>query len=150
MSSDLTALRLVLTQHGYHVTKVRQNLLMVLVGQEPQTMATILQKSAGKIDRVSVYRNIDLFEKLGIVKRIYTGWKYKIELTDTFVPHHHHLSCTICGAVTDIEDEAHIDSFISAVAQKFGFTAQSHQFEIEGVCSSCNGAKTHEKDRLIV
>lgn len=135
--SDISALKTVLSEHGYHSTKAREATFGLLVSPEPQTMSAVLSKAQGKVDRVSVYRNIDLFEKLGIVKRIYTGWKYKLELTDAFLPHHHHLSCTQCGTIIDIEDESHIDSFIEEVAAKFGFTPLSHQFEIEGLCKVC-------------
>ena len=138
MSTDISSLKAVLSQHGYHSTKAREATFNLLLSPEPQTMNQVLQKAHGQVDRVSVYRNVDLFEKLGIVKRIYTGWKYKLELTDAFLPHHHHLNCSNCGMTIDIEDEDHIDSFIEQVAAKFGFTPVSHQFEIEGYCKRCS------------
>lgn len=135
---DTKLVQKLLTDNGYRVTQARQKTFELLVSPEPQSMRQILAKAHGSIDRVSVYRSVELFEKLGIVHRIYVGWKYKLELSDDFVSHHHHLSCLSCGKIIDIEDEKHIDEFIASVAKKFDFTPRRHQFEIDGYCASCS------------
>ena len=119
------------------MTAAREATFKLLISPEPQSISQILAKASGKVDRVSVYRNIEVFEKLGIVHRIYVGWKYKIELSDEFIAHHHHLSCLGCGKIIDIEDEKHIDDFIREVAEKFGFEPRRHQFEVDGYCVDC-------------
>lgn len=119
------------------MTDAREATFKLLISPEPQSISQILAKASGKVDRVSVYRNIEVFEKLGIVHRIYVGWKYKIELSDEFIAHHHHLSCLGCGKIIDIEDEKHIDDFIQEVAKKFGFEPRRHQFEVDGYCKDC-------------
>lgn len=143
MSSEyLIRFRETLAAHNYHITRAREATFGLLVGPEPQTIAEILAKANGSVDRVSVYRNIELFEKLGMVHRIYVGWKYKLELSDQFMAHHHHLSCLGCGSLIDIEDEKHIDTFITDITARYGFTPRRHQFEIDGYCLACNAAKT--------
>lgn len=92
----------------------------------------------GKLDRASLYRTIGLFEKLGVVQRIYIGWKYKVELSDIFTHHHHHISCTHCGRIVAITEEDDIEQLISNLAAKHGFTAQQHQLEIRGLCKTCS------------
>lgn len=128
----------ILTNNGYRVTQARETTFSLLQNPEPQTMGTIAANAKGRVDRVSVYRNIELFEKLGIVHRIYTGWKYKLELSDDFIAHHHHLSCLVCGKVIDIDDEKHIDDFIKNVAANVGFTPRRHTFEVDGYCINCS------------
>ena len=141
MATDqITLFKNILSENGYHITKARQAAFSLLVSPEPQSIREILDKSKGNVDRVSMYRNIELFEKLGIVRRIYIGWKYKLELSDAFVSHHHHLSCLRCGAITDIGDEKHIDEFIQHLAKEFNFTVRGHQFEIDGYCTACQPA----------
>lgn len=135
---SLAALKAILVQHGNHLTKARETTFKLLVSAEPQSMREIMQKAEGKVDRVSVYRNVALFEKLGIVRRIYVGWKYKLELSDQFMEHHHHLSCLSCGKIIDIEDEKHINEFINQVSEKFNFSPRHHQFEIDGYCKDCS------------
>jgi Fe2+ or Zn2+ uptake regulation protein len=127
----------ILTDNGYHVTKAREATFGLLQSPSPLSVREILDKSAGTVDRVSIYRNLELFEKLGIVHRIHVGWKYKLELSDSFVAHHHHLSCLTCGKTIDIQDEKHIDEFIREIAAASGFTPRRHQFEIDGYCREC-------------
>jgi Fur family ferric uptake transcriptional regulator len=140
-SDDITQLKQVLTDNSFHVTKAREATFKLLVSTEPQTISQILTKAKGSVDRVSIYRNIELFEKIGIVHRIYVGWKYKLELSDQFVAHHHHLSCLSCGKIIDIEDEKHIDVFIHKVSDKYGFKPRRHQFEVDGYCKDCQKIK---------
>lgn len=136
-TDDLVLFKKTLADNGYQVTKAREATFKLLVSPEPLSMSEILEKADGSVDRVSVYRNIDVFEKIGLVHRIYIGWKYKLELSDKFVGHHHHLSCLKCGKVIDIEDEKHIDDFIHEIANKFGFQPRRHQFEVDGYCKDC-------------
>lgn len=135
---DLQQFQKILTDNKYRHTKSREDIFALLMSPEPQSVRDLLEKSKGSVDRVSLYRNLELFEKLGIVHRIYIGWKYKLELSDQFVSHHHHLSCLKCGNVIDIEDEKHIDEFITQISSKFDFVPRRHQFEIDGYCKNCS------------
>ena len=135
--SETILLQNVLAGRGYSMTHARQMVFDLLNTPEPQSMAELTKKAAGKLDRASVYRNIALFEELGIVHRIYIGWKYKLELSDDFLAHHHHLSCLKCGKVIDIHDDALVDEFIKKVTQQFGFIPKRHQLEVDGVCAAC-------------
>jgi Fur family ferric uptake transcriptional regulator len=143
MSTEhITQLKTVLAANNYHVTKAREATFRLLISPEPQTMSEILLKAKGTVDRVSVYRNIELFEQLGIAHRIYVGWKYKLELSDQFMAHHHHMSCLLCGKVIDIDDEKHIDDFIGEITRRYGFKPRRHQFEIDGYCMKCQSSKS--------
>lgn len=136
-TDELMLFRQTLANNNYQVTRAREATFKLLISPQPQTMHDVLSKAQGTVDRVSVYRNIDVFEKIGLVHRVYIGWKYKLELSDEFTGHHHHLSCLKCGKVIDIEDEKHIDEFIDEVAKKAGFQPHRHQFEIDGYCRDC-------------
>ncbi len=135
-TGNITKFKKTLTDNNYHVTKAREATFKLLIHSEPQTMAEILARAVG-VDRVSIYRNVELFEKLGIVHRVYVGWKYKLELSDKFIAHHHHISCLKCGLLMDIKDEKEIANFITAVSAKFDLEPIRHQFEIEGLCAEC-------------
>jgi Fur family transcriptional regulator, ferric uptake regulator len=124
-----------LKREGHSFTQTRQRIFHTLMGQEPISMAQLTGRVRG-VDRASVYRTIDLFERLGIVQRLYSGWKYKLELTDKFAPHHHHLTCTNCGR-TIVLSEHELERFIEQLAHKHGFTPVGHQIEIQGLCTMC-------------
>jgi Fur family transcriptional regulator, ferric uptake regulator len=140
MSSPKETFNLILKQQHQSVTKPRVAVFEALLGQEPMSMHELVER-VGDVDRASVYRAIDLFEKLGIVQRLNTGWKYKIELTDAFTEHHHHLTCTNCGRTIAL-NEAHLERFIEDIASKHDFVVTAHQIEIQGLCPVCQKTVT--------
>jgi Fur family ferric uptake transcriptional regulator len=120
---------------GYSLTQARLTVFGALEGQEPLSMHQLVER-VDSIDRASVYRAIELFERLGIVQRLNTGWKYKIELTDKFSAHHHHVTCTHCGKTVALE-ESELETSIDVLARRHGFIPEAHQIEIQGICQSC-------------
>lgn len=130
-------------QAGYSVTRARLAVFGALVGQEPLSMPELVGR-VREVDRASVYRAIDLFERLGIVQRLSSGWKYKLELTDKFTEHHHHLTCTNCGRTVPLS-EHEFERFIDQTARLHGFTPTAHQIEIQGLCESCQRARESSK-----
>jgi Fur family ferric uptake transcriptional regulator len=74
---------------------------------------------------------------LGIVQRLQIGWKYKLELSDSFHEHHHHLTCSRCGQVTPFEENVAIENKLEELAKKEKFTMTGHQLEIQGICQKC-------------
>lgn len=89
------------------------------------------------MDRASIYRTVALFEELGIVVRVQQGWKYKIELSDIFSPHHHHISCTNCGRILSFNEPEGLEDLLNEIAVTGGFTHQFHSLEISGLCPEC-------------
>lgn len=125
----------ILKEQGQSITAARLQVFRTLLGQEPLSMHELVQRT-GNVDRASVYRAVGLFERLGIVQRLNTGWKYKIELTDRFSEHHHHLTCTNCGKTVDM-NESELETLISKLAKHHNFAPSAHQIEIQGLCSDC-------------
>src|SRR5690349_2357098 len=109
----------ILKASGQSVTKSRVAIFEALLGQEPMDMHNLVGK-VSSVDRASVYRSVELFERLGIVQRLHTGWKYKLELSDKFNDHHHHLTCTQCGRTTAM-NEGELEMIIRKIAAHHGF-----------------------------
>ena len=137
MSRELETLAEQLKAGGYSLTTARKSIFLCLIGTEPQTMSEIAKAVSGSVDRASVYRTVALFEQLGIVQRLQLGWKYKIELSDSFTAHHHHISCVKCGKVQSFEESTVIAFELKQLASEAGFTETGHQLELRGICSSC-------------
>jgi Fe2+ or Zn2+ uptake regulation protein len=133
-------LRQTLNSHGLLVSRARVILFELLLNHEPQTIAELAKRSRGEIDRATIYRNVALFEQLGIVQRLYIGWKYKLELTDKFAEHHHHLACSNCGKLIPITEEAALANFIKQISTAHHFRAQTHQLEVQGLCQTCQAS----------
>ncbi|HEY8999513.1 MAG TPA: Fur family transcriptional regulator [Candidatus Saccharimonadales bacterium] len=139
MSSSQDVFEELLKQNGQSRTKARQAVFEALKANDaPLAMRELVAKSKA-IDRASVYRAVELFESLNIVQRIYTGWKYKIELSDRFTAHHHHLTCAQCGKSVAINEDE-LERFIEDVAARHHFKTNAHQIEIQGVCADCQTA----------
>ena len=134
---DKAHLQRILKENNYSMTHARLFVCELLWHQEPQSMHDLAERIRGRIDRASLYRTIDLFEKLGLVHRIYIGWKYKVELSDIFRHHHHHISCSSCGKIVAITEEQQIERLLAELASRYGFVAQGHQLEIQGLCAHC-------------
>jgi Fur family transcriptional regulator, ferric uptake regulator len=135
MQSAVERFKVLLKDHGQSLTAARMAVFTALLGQEPMAMHTLVRRAAG-IDRASVYRAVALFERLGIVQRLNTGWKYKLELSDKFADHHHHMTCTQCGATIAINEDE-LEQLLGRLAEAYGFTPTAHQLEIQGLCRSC-------------
>lgn len=131
-----------LKKNGYSVTKARKLVFKAMEQQEPLSIAELINKLRGIVDRASVYRAIALFERIGIVHRLQLGWKYKLELSDAFSYHHHHISCVECHQVYPIREDVTLEAAVKSLAQEYGFSSSAHQVEIQGVCAACQRLKT--------
>ena len=99
-------------------------------------MRELTERAMPRMDRASVYRTVALFERIGIVQRINIGWKYKLELSDAFTEHHHHLTCLQCKRVIQINTHA-IELFIKDLTRSHHFKPVDHQIEVQGICEAC-------------
>ena len=125
-----------LRDNGHSLTKSRQAVFTILSDGDPLTMSELV-KLCGSIDRASVYRSVELFEKIGVAHRLYTGWKYRIELTEIFDHHHHHATCTNCGMNVVLEEDPSFETAIQNLADQYQFNVTSHQVELSGLCEAC-------------
>ena len=94
--------------------------------------------AAGECDLATVYRAMQLLESLEIVKRFDFGdgiARYEL-LRDGDDGHHHHLVCTRCAGIVEIED-CFSRELEEQVASRNGFTAVTHRLEFFGVCPAC-------------
>lgn len=141
MSQDIKQLADFLQEHGQNSTEPRRLVFMALQNSDPLTMSELEKRCLG-IDRSSVYRTVLLFERLGIIQRLNIGWKYKLELSDSFQKHHHHLTCQICGSHTEISEDAGLDAELQKLADAHNFSLKGHQLELYGICKNCAGKRT--------
>jgi Fur family ferric uptake transcriptional regulator len=130
-------LKALLKSGGYSVTVQRRNIFKLLLNEPPQSMQVLVKRAVGVADRATVYRTIELFEQLGIVHRLNSGWKYKIELADLFTGHHHHFHCSNCGTIYTLTANPMLETMIDSIVSKEGYSARGHSLEIYGLCTNC-------------
>lgn len=136
MSDPTNTLTKTLKVKGYSISAPRKIVFEALQHQEPQSMRQVVA-ACKNIDRASVYRTIALFENLGIVQRLQMGWKYRLELSDAFHEHHHHMHCTNCGKTIALPEDLDLEKRLREVAASFNFKLQTHQLELSGLCQVC-------------
>lgn len=121
---------------GLSITKPRRAVFDALQHHRSLTMAELV-KTCEKVDRASVYRAVEVFEQLGIIVRIPTGWKYRLELGEAFHEHHHHATCSRCGASIALPEDRILEKRLHELAARRSFQLQSHQIELTGLCEIC-------------
>jgi Fur family ferric uptake transcriptional regulator len=146
MIEPIEQLKTTLRTNGFSLTAPRRAVFLALQGEEALGIHE-LAKRCRTIDRASVYRCVALFEHLGIVQRLNIGWMYRLELTDAFTHHHHHLTCVRCGKIIPLPEDPALEQRLLTLARTQHFTPEDHQLEIRGLCAQCSGGGTAKNDK---
>ncbi len=127
-----------LRKSGYSVTIARRMAFSELL-KGPLTVARLAGRLSPAIDRATTYRTVGVFEKVGIVNRVVFGQVPKIELSEIFLPHHHHAVCARCGIAVDIAS-TRLERLLSEIARQYHFLSIEHSVELRGLCGACHEA----------
>ncbi len=127
-----------LKQEKLNITKPRRIVFETIANNHGITMAQLTKKLTPTIHRASIYRTVTTLESYGIIKRVYIGWKYTLELSEAYDnQHHHHLLCTNCNETIHTDHDIELERSIYDHGLKYGFVMSSHEVNIQGLCSSC-------------
>lgn len=140
LDADLSAH---LRERGMRVTPQRLILHRVLREQDRHVSAEeVLRAAAPRLPNLAlptVYATLELFEELGIVRRVAAG--QGAVLFDPRTEEHHHLVCRRCGTVVDVE--AHVDPAPAVAAAAGGGARVDHaEVVLSGLCAACAAAST--------
>ncbi len=116
---------------GYKATPQRLAILGAIAAEQHQRMEEIRARCPG-VGLVTVYRTLDLFSGLGMVRRLDLGDGPRYELAED---HHHHLICEGCGSVAEFEQCPLDPARLSQVWSDFEIRA--HSLEVYGTCADC-------------
>ncbi len=130
-------LETILSQKRYRLTTPRLLVFRTLQDNPPIKISSLIKQLEHQVNRVTIYRTIRLYEQLGIINRLSIGWKYKLELSDIFSKHHHHITCQNCGLIVSIKESSTIEKSINQIVENSGFTNITHQLEFQGYCAKC-------------
>ena len=136
MDNSIQRLKATLKEAHFGATRNRVLIFTNLSDNGPSTIGALVEALKKDVDRATVYRTIDLFERLGIVNRIWHGPEHQIELSEIFTPHHHHASCQQCGRTIDIASPE-LEAALTYLAKKHHFLALTHSVEVAGYCADC-------------
>lgn len=131
-----------LRERGFRITTPRRQVLELLDGedraQSPYDIRNRLGERGIRMDVVTVYRVLEVLERLGLVHRVYsTGGFVRCRRSD-LEGHHHHLVCTACARVTEITGDR-VDGMVARVERDSGYRVAGHILEMYGLCRTCRG-----------
>ena len=96
--------------------------------------ALVEELKAKGIGRATVYRALELLERLGMLSRMHLGAWHGYTVCDD--SHHHHLVCSSCNTVVPV-DATTIEADIHKLAEQLGFRVDTHTLEFAGRCADC-------------
>ncbi len=131
-----------LKRAGYRLTQARLTVLAILEAEQGHiTSADLLEKVAcvkPAIGRASVFRTLDLFTQLGIIRPTYID----TSLTPTYVlmqgGHHHHVICTDCKRFFELDD-CGLEALTRSIEGRLDIKIKGHLLEFFGICGDCQG-----------
>jgi Fur family transcriptional regulator, ferric uptake regulator len=98
-------------------------------------LVTQAKKERPGLGRATIFRTLDLFLELGAVERIELPdgrHAYVVSGPD----HHHHVVCSRCGRITDIDDRG-IKALTKKIAKRTGYAIDTHRLDLSGLCGPC-------------
>ncbi len=139
MSPPGTDLRERLHQRGLRVTPQRQLVLEAIdrLGHAtPDAVCAEVQSVASGVNLSTIYRTLELFEKLGLVRHAHLG-SGSATYHSAASAAHLHLVCDGCGAV-DEADIAVAQDLVGRLRSAHGFTPDVEHMAISGLCAACS------------
>ena len=129
-----------LTEHGYRLTPQRLMILSAIENSDDHISAEeIYAQIVAKYPYVNistVYRTLELLKRLGLVTETDLG-DGRLRYHPADKGHHHHLVCTECGAVIDL-DESLLSPVKEVLLREYGFLADLKHLAIFGRCANCS------------
>ena len=134
--SDLEAVSLKLEARGHRVTPSRRAVIAAVLQQAGHfTVDDLLRRCRGA-GRATVFRTIRLLTELDVVCRVLLddgSLHYRLSERSQ---HHHHLVCTGCGKVQDL-DQCSVSDLVRDLSRSSGYEIDGHWLEFYGHCAAC-------------
>lgn len=141
-ATDPSELRRTLHQRGLRMTAQRQLVLdavRALGHATPEQICTRVQRVAPAVNITTIYRTLDLMERLGLVRHTHLG--HGAPSYSEQEHQHVHLVCHGCGEVIEAPTDL-TDVLAARLQRETGFTLDASHIALSGQCRSCQDALT--------
>lgn len=108
----------------------------------PLTIAEILS-AAATVTMSSAYRNLAILCEADVARRVPGADDLgRFELAeDVSGHHHHHLICSACGTMADVNSSEKLERAVAEAArqaaEETGYDVRTHRVDLEGLCPAC-------------
>ena len=129
-----------LQKHQLKKTGPRLRVLSMMYSKNTATSQPDLESVMHDIDRVTLYRILNVFEEKGIIHKVFDldgTANYAVCHSDCQEHHHHdehlHFNCTLCKNVYCLDDLS-----LPQLTLPPGFTAEGFTLYATGLCAKCS------------
>jgi Fur family ferric uptake transcriptional regulator len=126
---------------GLRLSTPRRLVLEALFAAEGPVAAGHLARTLS-LEESSVYRNLELLERRGVVRHVHLGHSPGLYVLVGADHGTEYLYCEACAKVTAV-DPGQLDPIREQIRREFGHTPTFSHFAIVGVCEACAHADTH-------
>jgi Fur family transcriptional regulator, ferric uptake regulator len=144
MEKRIDAIKKHLQAASYKLTPQREATVRVLLEHEEDHLSAedvylLVKEKSPEIGLATVYRTLELLTELKIVDKINFGdGVSRYDLRHEGATHfHHHLICTACGAVDEIQEYL-LSEVEKAVETTWKFRVKDHRLSFYGICHRCD------------
>ncbi len=130
-----------LSRHDVQVTRQRLEVLRELAVEPNDATAQTLwkrlrEREKSTIGLATVYRTLSLLSEKRVVD-ILPRREGELCYRLCGETHHHHLVCSNCHRVIEIDEQQGLSDWLERVFEKHDFVAIAHTVELTGLCSDC-------------
>lgn len=133
-----------LRSEGLKVTPQRIAIYHMVYSQNTHPTAEMIYQSLREehpsLSLATVYKTMELFEKIGIVRVLDMGDSMSRYDWDT--RNHPHIRCSVCNRVDDLHG-IHMESITEQVTTMSEYHVVSQQLAFEGICPQCLKEQSH-------
>jgi Fur family transcriptional regulator, peroxide stress response regulator len=128
-------------QKGLPVTVQRRAILEAVLRRDDHPSADDIFEAVHarlpQVSRTTIYRVLDTFVDMGLIRRLRQTGSARF---DRNIDRHHHLICSRCGKVMDLEDPA-LDQLPMPNRKLHGFEIDDYSVQFSGTCPDCQRQK---------
>ena len=145
----LRAAEAICAQNGARLTERRRQVLSALV-QSPNPLSayevldSCNRSAANSMPAMSVYRILDFLEQQSLAHKLASSNKYvscsHIALDHKHFQKTHFLLCEACSSVEEVDATEEAKRALEQMASAAGFKLTSQQFELSGICTTCQNS----------
>ena len=130
-----------LEREGFRAGAARTRVVDALARQDccatAQEIADELRAGDTAVGIASVYRALEVLDRLGLVHRLDVGdGTARYEAAHPGGEHHHHVVCDRCGRVEQFSDDG-LEQAIATLSSRLDFAIDQHDVVLRGTCPGC-------------
>ena len=133
--------REILSDNNISITNPRIIILeQLLKYKKPISVDSLLSSLNNQVAKSTLYRVLNDLKDINILHEFSTPDNQTVvELILEDHPHHHHLFCSDCGEIIDVEMATEFENRllkeIKRIEKKFNFVIEDHRLELFGKCT---------------